>query len=1048
MSKESKFLQFWKFFIDNSRFTFIIILTILAVGIYSLWNIPIESEPEVDIPVAVVSTPYPGASPAEVEKLVTNPIEDKIRSSISGIDKITSQSRSGSSLITVQFKPERGGKDNIFDLKDKVDKVKDELPDQAEESQVEKVSFEDLPILTLSFSGPYNKEILSSYSNKLQDRLEQVDGVSDIKVIGNLNREIKVKVEPKNLEQYNLSLNQVRSKISDSDVNFPLGSIETAGQNFSIKFSGGLDSTEELSNIPIRSSGSDVITLDEVATIQDGYSSINSISRFADSSSATSSLAITLNIFKNSQADIVSTINRVQQEIDSFKQEQQLQNATLVAVDNKAERIKSDIGELGINSIQTIIIVAAILLLIFGLRESILASLAIPFTFLVTFSGLYYFGFTLNILTLFSLILSLGILVDSAVVVTEALYTQLEKGKSIRQAALTAISNFQYPLLTGVLTTVFAFLPMLLVSGIMGEFIQAIPITLSISLLTSLFVALGLVTTLSVVFVRKFGRNLSEKNKLIKKSGNLLDQVTNFYENYLNKLISNPKQRLILYGSLVILFIGSIALPLTGLLSVNMFPPSNEDTIYIDATLSNGSTLQQTDQTLAKIEQEIKGDNFIKNYSVNAGSSAQSGSVLESGSVNNSNLGHLVVQLKNQRPLTSKEIINKYEDKFSNLSADISITQRGAGPSNNAPVKIEITGESLAKLDSIGRQIESQLKQIEGTRNVEFSIETTNGEFNVIIDRTKAELHGVTPRQLSRNLKAAVSNLDTTVIRSNDEDIDIKLELLNGKEGKLFTYGAKKVNVSDLKNLRISSNKGKIPLRTIAEVKLSGSRKNIRHKNGKRVVNVTSYTTQETGAQTIFSTMEDKIDKLDIPDNYQITMGGEREDIQQSFSDLFKAMVLAVFLIAGLMVLQFNSFRQPLMILTTIPLAMIGVLPGLTIIGETLSFPGLIGIVALAGIVVNNAIILIDKINNYRKDGYMINQAITKAVQTRSRPVILTTITTVGGILPLALSNPTWGPLGYSIVFGLTFSTFSTLIVIPLLYRKFCRKDVEGAYIS
>jgi HAE1 family hydrophobic/amphiphilic exporter-1 len=1046
--KDSKLAQFWNFFIDNYKFSFVLILTIIAIGVFSVMNIPIESEPEVDIPVAVVSTPYPGASPAEVERLVTDPIEDQIKASVDGIEEITSQSRSGSSLITVQFQPDVDKQTKIFEIKDEVDRAAPDLPDQVEDSLVESVSFADVPILTLSFSGPYDKEILSRYSDDLQEQLEQVEGVSEVQIFGNLNREIQVQVQPKQLNQYNLSLAQVRQAIVDSDVNFPLGSIQTSRQNFSLQFSGSLDSAQEVAEIPIINKNDSIVKLKEIANIQDGYSNINSISRFSKQGNQPET-AITVRVFKNSEADIVRTINRTQSEIDEYKQQQNLDNITITAVENRADQIRSDIEELAISGAQTVLIVALILLIVFGLREAILASIAIPLTFLITFASLYFLGFTLNVLTLFSLILSLGILVDSAVVITESIYSKQSEGKKAYNAATEAVAEFQYPLLAGVMTTVLAFLPMLLTSGIIGEFIQGIPITVGISLFASLFIALAVITTLTVVYTKKRGRKTSKENKTLKQIRGKLNKFTTGYERYLKKFIESSKKRIMLAVTLVALFIFSIALPVLGLLPVNMFPGSNVDTFTIDVTLPNGSLLEQTDQTLGKIEQKLIEDKRIKNFQTNIGSSGQTGSVTQGlGSVNNSNLGNIVVQLKENREKTSRQIIDEYEQKLSDIKAEVSITQQGSGPGESAPVEIEITGESLAQLDQIARNISSELSQIEGARNIETSIETTNGEFEVLINRSRAKLYGISPIQISQTLRARIANLDTTVIRSTDEDIDIQLELLDGKERQLFEYGAREVGISELKNLQLSTNKGKIPLSSIAEINLTGSRQQIEHLDGERVMRVTAYTQEGTTAQQIFNKMEGRIEQLDIPTNYQVNMGGEREDIQESFSDMFRAFGLAVFLITGLLVLQFNSFRQPLMILVTIPLALIGVMPGLWIMGQTLSFPGLIGIVALAGIAVNNAIILIDKINSYRKDGYTMDRAVVEAVSSRSRPVILTTITTVGGILPLALSNPTWGPLGYAIVFGLSFSTITTLIVIPLLYRKFAQKDLEGAYIS
>lgn len=1038
----------WNFFIRNYKFTNVLIISFIVFGVISVVQIPKESNPEIDIPIAVISTVFPGATAIDVEEFVTDVVEDKILS-LDEVDEITSVSRTGLSLITVSFDANSNGIEKLADLKDKVDQAKSSLPEDVKDPLVQKISFSDRPILTLSLSGPFDLPQLKEYATELQDEIERVSGVSKVNVIGGQEREVQVIINRALLEGYGLSIGQITQAISQANSDIPIGSIETANEIFTLRFAGKISNAEEVRNIPITSLGNTPILVRDIAEVIDGYKEVKSISRL--STNDTESMpSVSLKIFKVSGGNVLDTVDAVHETAEDAKVNFLPESIIVATTEDNALQIRNDLTDLTKNGIATIIIVMSLLFLFLGWREALLAGLAVPLTFFITFGILLSLGYTLNMLTLFSLILSLGILVDSSIVVTEAMHILIKKGKTAKEAAFETIKEFKMPIISGTLTTIFAFLPLMLTSGIIGKFIKSIPISISIILLTSLFVALGIITTLGVTWLKR--EELDSKQIAVLNNNGDKDrreQFFNFiqgkYEKILNIFLFNKKYKLWFWSTIILLFVVSLSLPITGLLKVNMFPESNLDTFYVDIEAPIGTIIEDTNKYITEVEDVVQKDNRVESILVNVGSSANSGSVIEAGGVSDTHLAHIIVNLKKERKEKSGSIVREYQDEvaklFSNTIIKSSVTQQSSGPGDSAPVEVVISGDEFAILESLGIQFENLLKDIPGTVNIQTNVQESNGEFVVYVDRIKAQLYGISTAQLASTLRNGVFGSEATSIRENGEDIAVLVKYKLDSESEDVSK-TNKVNIGAINSLTISTVKGDIPLSAFVSTKLEGGQSVIEHKDGARVVRVTSHTKDGIQAQEIFNAIDGKMSDVYIPSGYSVVFGGEREDIQKSFSDMFRAMIFGVFMIAGLLVWQFRSYRQPLFILVTIPLALIGVFLGLFIIGKPLSFPGFIGIVALAGIVVNNAIVLIDRINKNRISGLSVDNAIIEASKSRLQPILLTSITTISGLLPLAITNPTWGPLGYSIAFGLFFAVFLTLLAVPLLYHQFGEKDI------
>jgi HAE1 family hydrophobic/amphiphilic exporter-1 len=630
--------------------------------------------------------------------------------------------------------------------------------------------------------------------------------------------------------------------------------------------------------------------------------------------------------------------------------------------------------------------------------------------------------------------------VDSAIVMTEAIHTGRNAGKDVETAVREAIREFRYPLISGTLTTVFAFVPMLLTSGIIGEFIKSIPVTITIVLMSSLFIALAILTTLSL---RVFDKETSEeKNKLQSYIHHRIERIRRMYERTLHILLHGTKLRRMFFGALVVMLVGSFALVPTGILPVNMFPPDDQSSFFIDLRYPIGTPLSQTDEGIRQLEERVKQDTRVDMVSTNVGSLSNSGSAVDIGGPGDTHLAHLIVNLQDDRDESSEELVEAYQQTLAGSipGATISVKQLSSGPGDAAPVEIRISGDDLSTLDQLAEQFRDFLETVPGTQNVDVSVKPTNGEFVFAINRAAANRYGVTAQDVAFTLRGAIAGSDATVLRSGGDDIDVAVQYAFGRGYDPDTLAPGSISIDQLNALLIQTPRGDIPLSQLGTISLAPNRSVVSHFDTERVIRVTSYTKPGVTPQAIFAQAAEHLETMTLPAGYSVVMGGENEDINKSFQDMAKAFVLAVFLIAGLLVLQFNSFKQPIYILVSIPLSLIGVLPGLVLVNLPLSFPGIIGIVALAGIVVNNAIILIDKININRQEGLSVVDAVEEAAISRFQPIVLTTITTIAGLLPLAISDPVWGPVAYSVIFGLSFSTILTLLVIPLLYRGFERE--------
>ena len=1018
--------------------------TLIAVGLYSLVAIPKESAPEVVVPVGIVTTILRGGSGEDVEKLITNKLEQEI-ANVENIDKVTSSSKEGVSVITAQFNASADIDKSLQDLKDAVERGKTELPSDAEDPTVTKVNFSEQPILILSVSQDLSPAGLTALGDDLEKELKKIKGVSQVVITGTRKREVQVVVRKNQLATYGLSLNQVIVAIQGANTSLPIGTITVADIDYPIKFSGSIEETSQVPNITLTSPRGTIVYLRDIAFIADGLESPKTFSRISVDGTPSEN-ALTLNIYKKSGGDITVIGDAVKERIKELQASTLLGANVVVSFDGGAN-VQKDLRELTKVGFETILLVMLVLFLTIGWREALVAGLSIPLSFVIAFIGLYVSGNTINFISLFSLILAIGILVDSGIVVAEAIHTRFKKYGEIEQAATASIKEYAWPLIAGTMTTVAVFAPLFFLSGVTGQFISSIPFTIIFVLMASIFVALGMVPLLAIVLTKRD----EKENRFTELQETWFFKTQQWYKKFLGNILLNTKTQNRFLLGLGFAFILAVLLPVTGILKVQFFPQDDQDFVYITVEKPQGTPLTVTDIAVRKVEEILYEQSTIESFvtTVGAGSAFSS-----DGGGANSKVANITVLLPEERDLTSTEIMEAFRKDLSVIDdAIIKVDQGNNGPPSGAPVLITFKGDNLEQLSLLADKAERILKEIPGTRDVETSLRDNGTQFEIIIDRAKASSYGITTAQIAQVLRTSVSGVTATTIKKQGSDIDVLVKVdLNANF--VNPEDTIKTTLDTVKQLTIITPSGSVVLLgSLMSTKVSESRAVINHEDQKRIASVSSQLEGKTTALEVVSAFKKEEKNLLLPSEIEVDYGGENEDVQKTFKEMFFALIAGMAGMLAILVLEFNSFRYAFYLLFTIPLSLIGVLGGLALTGQTLSFSSMLGLIALAGVIINHAIILLDSIlrrleEEKRKENKehhaSLHEIIVESSAIRLRPIVLTTVTTVVGMIPLAGVSALWGPLAFAIMFGLTFAMILTLVLIPMFFYRYPGKKYES----
>ena len=1013
-------MKFFRYIIDRWLiFGLLVIFLPIVAGVFAYQSLPKEGEPEISAPVAIVVTLYPGASPSEIESLVTNPIEEEL-SDLKDVDEMRSDSAEGVSVVVIDFQAEADLERSLQKVREKVLDARKELPEEAEDPEVNEVSFSDIPIMIASVVGDVDPVKLRRLAEDVADEIELMPEILAVDVAGGLIREIQIYVDPERLSQYGLTLLDIYQAVQRSDINIPGGQVNVEGRRLLLRTLTEVKNVVDYNNVPLIRQGDRVVFLGDVARVVDGHSEDVSYSRVNGVAS------VSMAVKKRAGANILETSRKVEERLAELEKTFPAGVYATVTAE-KAKFIKQGFDQMNNSAVFGLIIVVIVLYFAMGLRNAIITALSIPLSLLLTFVFLKALGMSNNDMVRFSLVLCIGMIVDNAIIVVENVYHHYQLGKDRIAAVIEGTSEIAMPVISATLTTMAAFLPMLLMTGVTGEYMGFLPKTVSIALMASLVVAL----VANPLILGMIMQRTVKKGQIVRPE----DDLRQLKKLYVRGVTWALNHRFLVVVMIFLCLGGAFGLLAAGMVKVEMFPDADFDYIYITVETPRGSEVEMTDAVARKVEAVVDQHVPEKVQVVSTvGQRGQSAYEYSFGTGTISNFAEVTVELKDGKEFaraSHREIQERIRPFLQAIpGADIRFRAIQWGPPTAAPILLKIVGPDLNVLRGITAQVRDIMDDIDGVVDIKDDFSDAAPELRVEIDRKRAAAMGIPLEYVATTLRGATAGLE---IREFRDELDVS------KEYDLRLRFAPEVRTSPrmLERVKIRSDSGElVPLTTIADYYQGEGLNSIRHSDRRRIVRV-SANNRGRSAVEITQELVKTLGGVDLPAGYSFDFSGEYEETAESFESLRLAYIVAALLIFTLLVSQFNSIAQPFAILTALPLSIVGAMVGLYVTGNHFSIMSFIGLVGLSGIVVNDSIVLVDCINRMRQDGLNMFDAIVAGGQQRLRPIISTTVSTVGGILTLTITDELWEGLGVVIIFGICFATVLTLVVVPVMYSMF-----------
>ncbi len=1001
-----------------------LLVLIVIAGLYCYVTLPRESFPDITIPYVFVTTTYEGVAPEDMEKLITIPIERKLKG-IGDVEEIRSTSAEGISTVAVKFLPTVDIDDAVQKVRDKVDQAKNDLPsDLPDDPVIQEVNFSDLPVIRVVLSGPFGLRRLQKFAEELEDPIESIPGVLDARLTGGLEREIHVEFDLDRVAAYKVPFSSLINAVTRSNVNMPGGSMDIGQAKYLVRVPEDFKHPSEIFSIVAFVRDGKPIYLRDLAFISDSHKDPLTRSRINGEKS------VTLAVQKRSGENIV----RVTDEVKRVVREMMPLFPPALKIDltsDMSNDVRLMVADLENNILSGLILILAVIFIFIGGRSAIFVALAIPYSMFITFILLSAFGVTMNMVVLFSLILALGMLVDNGIVIVENIYRHMQQGKSRQEAALVGTNQVAWPVITSTLTTLGAFFPMLFWPGIMGEFMGYLPLTLIMALSASLFVALVINPVLSARYQTaklQTGENGS-REPMIKRA-------------YLHLLEWSLRHRLLVLAASFVLLVSSIALFLMYGKGVEFFPETEPRRAYVYLKAPEGTNLDASDRLVAMVEKIVSAYEDIR-YTISS-IGAVGGDPFSRGGTG-THLNRVALDFKDfhDRSRPSSEIVKEIRPELldSIKGAEVQVEKEKEGPPTGLPVNIEISGKDILVLGDLAGRVRALIKDIPGLVDLKDNFVRGKPEIRIRVDKEKAALLGVDTYTLAYTVKAAINGAKVGVFREGKDEYDIIARLPDRDRH----------SIESLKRITVSGPKGEpIPLTSLATVSLTSGLGAIMRLEQKRVVTISGDVAGRLANDVIRDIKVRLAGNFDWPRGYSYRFTGEQKEQEKAKDFLVKAFVATLFIIFLILITQFNSFVTPFIILTSVLLSLIGVFTGLLVTGTAFGviMTG-IGVISLAGVVVNNAIVLIDYYNQLMARGLSSDVALVRAGLVRFRPVMLTALTTILGLIPMATgvsfnfrqfswdiggeSSQWWGPMAVAVSFGLAVATLLTLIVVPVL---------------
>lgn len=1090
---ERKFLEkISSKFLTNIRLIFLLISTIATVGFLGFYNLPRRLNPEVEIPIVSVTTILPGAGPDEIESLVTIPLEEAIEG-VENISTYQSFSQENVSVVSVEFTSDTDPDRAKSDVQSAIDGVND-LPDDSFEPQVLGLDFENVPVLTLSVkTNTRDVPSLLTFADDLKNKLEADTTVERVEINGNEDQEIQIYLDSSKVYSYNINPFLLATQLKTSLKSFPAGNIATQNSNISVSVSKSVNSIEDVRDIPVFINGN-IIKLGDIAEVSE-KSSPNQYTSYIANKDQEAQRAVSLSVFKSKSANIEdsakASLSIAQEEVDKFGE-----NFSIFEISNSSELIENQFNDLYESFALTLVLVFVTLFIFLGIRQSAIVSFSIPLTFLISFSVMWASGLSLNFLSVFSLLLALGLVVDDAIVITSATTTYFKTGKfSAKESGILVWKDFIIPIWSTTITTVWAFIPLLLSTGIIGEFIKTIPIVVSATLLASTsvavliilplimiffdlklpsrvkkLIALLVISSLIILFVlavpkqpmglflfgllayilfliltydmrldyaKKISSRFSSKSLrgFVAKyaSGGIIDtnRLSKRYFNFISNVLGSKSLRRRVVIITIIFAIFSYTLVPLGFVKNEFFPKIDGENVYVVLELPSGTNRKTTTQESLKLLEELRNLDEVE-FAVNDVGRAGVGFGFGTQNSENTATISLVLKDEKEREKGSIEIAKELRNQLTGFTkGKLSVVEESGGPPVGADLEIKIIGDDLERLNQYADSTSVFLENQAGVTNVEKSIKPSTSKLSFIVDKFDLLSNQSSGDQVGFWLRTFASGFKLADARLGNEEKEI-----------VFRMNKDVPSPEELGLVQIPTPRGNVPLSSVGIFELEPNPTLITREDGKRSISVSA--TVESGFNIQDKSRELETfadDELGLSDGYLWKTGGVNEENQNSVESIFQAMIISVLLILATMVIQLESFRKAVIVLLVIPLAVSGVFIAFALTNTPLSFPALIGVLALFGIVVNNSIVIVEKINQNLKAKIKLQPAISDASAGRVEPIMLSSLTTIMGLIPITISDPLWRGLGGSIIAGLTVSGIIMLIFIPVVYYSWFKGE-------
>lgn len=1013
-----------------------IFFAIIILALYSLSRLGIDMMPEIEPPSISVISSYPGASPEDVEIKVSEALEDQL-STTPGVEKITSRSQEGLSVITLKFVWGTNLDEASNDIRDRIERARRFLPDIPDEMSnpfIFKFNTAMFPILFVGITADKSyPELFDMIDKRVGDPLRQIPGVGAVQLNGGLERQINIWIDRHKLEGYGFSILSVQNVLEKENITQPAGNIKSGLTDYLLRVPGEFANPSEINSVILGRRNGNLIYLKDVAKVEDGFKEVTQIVRIGRKN------GLLMLIQKQTSTNTVEVAGRIKKKLAQLEKTLPSDVKMLVVMDSSRDIITS------LNNLKSTIWIGGVLVILvvwFFLRQflpSLIIALTIPFSLLVAFIYLFLSGKTINIISLSSLTIAIGMVVDNAIVVVDNIYRHLETGKRPKEAAIFGTSEMFLSIAASTLTTIVVFLPMLFITGVVGIMFGELAIIVTVTLSASLFTA---ATFSPMLCSRWMGSAQNNRRKFFAGFYTFSERWFRGWEEFYAKLLSfcMDHKKIVIFG-----FLGAfvLSLLLTRFVGNEFIPEEDTGDLRPTVSLGIGTRVEETDKVAARIEdifkQEVAEEQFIfvrsgQNTGIGAVFGGQSGSHIVSA-------GAKLVP-KSERKRSVKEVAQLIRKKIRQIPGVMKTDVTTGNPlgrvitgAGGKQIQIEIIGNSFEDTDMLAQKIKGIMEKVPGTADVSISRELSRPELRVEVDRIKSSALGFDMRTIADSIKTFVEGVSATKYREKGETYDIHVRLEERFRAK----------PEDVENLSIVSPfTGKhIKLSTIASVYEREGPIDIERKNRERVVRVESNTYRRSMGKVI-EDIKSEIEKIVIPSDIVINFGGEAEEQGKAFKDLTLLLLLGICLVYMVMAAQFESLIDPFIVMFAIPFTFTGVVLGFILTGTTLSVITFLGLVMLMGIVVNNAIVLISYINILRARGLSMFEAVTLGGKQRLRPVLMTTITTLVGLLPLAFStgegSEIWQPLGITMISGLSLSTLITMFFVPTMYAVFEQK--------